>query len=78
MNDDDGIIISPGWPNAYDSNQVSIFVRLILIKANFVCSYQECFWQIHIGSTGKIFLNFTHMDIEDQTHCLYDYVEVRL
>ncbi|CAK8682879.1 unnamed protein product [Clavelina lepadiformis] len=56
--DDEGIIISPNWPNPYENNQ-------------------ECFWQIHVGDTGQILLNFTNMDIEDHENCAWDYVEVR-
>uniref|UniRef100_H2YKV3 CUB domain-containing protein n=1 Tax=Ciona savignyi TaxID=51511 RepID=H2YKV3_CIOSA len=58
FDNDDGIIISPNYPNSYQQNQ-------------------ECFWQIHVGETGKILFTITNMDIEDHAECGWDYLELR-
>ncbi|XP_041670250.1 cubilin [Cheilinus undulatus] len=56
--DDEGIIISPNWPNDYAHNR-------------------QCIYLIRLPAGEEVSLNFTHMNLESHSSCVFDYVEVR-
>ncbi|KAM6900418.1 cubilin [Xenentodon cancila] len=52
----------------------------IIISPNWPNNYahnRQCIYLIRLPSGEKISLNFTHMDLESHSSCMFDYVEVR-